>query len=142
MLPVVVQSYAVARAKCIAVVGCACRPIPSVHLPASLLQLAVRGATLQLPLAWRPPPGRAAEPAASASWLGFIVVRSLGQHPALSMGASDDDYLPVGERPEWADVAPRALPPLPQPVACIARDPLLADLMDYFWAAVAAGEVR
>lgn len=57
------------------------------------------------------------------------------------MDASDDDYLPVGERPEWADVAPRALPPLSQPVACIARDALLADLMDYFWAAVAAGEV-
>lgn len=58
------------------------------------------------------------------------------------MAASGDDYLPVGERPEWADVAPRPLPATPQPVASIARDGLLADLMDYFWAAVGAGELR
>lgn len=58
------------------------------------------------------------------------------------MASCSDDYLPVGERPEWADVAPRALPLTPQPVVSIARDELLADLMDYFWAAVEAGELR
>jgi hypothetical protein len=52
------------------------------------------------------------------------------------------DYLPVGERPEWADVVPLLPPATPQPVVQIGRDPLLGDLMDYFWAAVAVGELR
>lgn len=55
----------------------------------------------------------------------------------------DDDCLPVGERSAWAGVAPRPLPPTPQQVVFIERDPLLGgDLMDYFWAAVAEGELR
>ncbi|KAL4422871.1 hypothetical protein ABPG75_009068 [Micractinium tetrahymenae] len=57
------------------------------------------------------------------------------------MATSSDDYLPVGERPEWADMAPRALPATPQPVVAIGRDELLGDLMDYLWAAVEAGEL-
>jgi hypothetical protein len=52
------------------------------------------------------------------------------------------DCLPVGERREWADVRPRPPPDATESVVEIARDPLLGDLMDYFWAAVAAGETR
>ena len=50
-----------------------------------------------------------------------------------------DPYMPIGERPEWAGVAPRPLPALDPPVVCIARDQQFGDLMDYFWAAVEAG---
>lgn len=56
--------------------------------------------------------------------------------------SSEADFLPVSERPEWADVAPRLLPPTAQPVVAIERDELMGDLMDYFWAAVAANECR
>lgn len=58
--------------------------------------------------------------------------------------AQDGDFVPMGERPEWADgsVAPRPLPPSSHKVAAIQRDPLTGPLMDYFWGAVAAGERR
>jgi hypothetical protein len=52
------------------------------------------------------------------------------------------DFLPISERQEWADVRPLAPPATPQPVVAIGRDLLLGDLMDYFWAAVAAKECR
>ena len=57
-------------------------------------------------------------------------------------GSDEHDYLPISERPEWAGVRPLAPPPTPSPVVAIARDPLQGDLMDYFWAAVARGELR
>lgn len=53
-----------------------------------------------------------------------------------------DDFLPLPERPEWAGVRPLPPPPTPQPVVAIGRDELTGDLMDYFWAAVQAGEKR
>ncbi|PRW32925.1 farnesyltransferase geranylgeranyltransferase type-1 subunit alpha [Chlorella sorokiniana] len=59
---------------------------------------------------------------------------------ASSGSGSEADFLPVSERPEWADVAPRPLPHQAQPVVAIERDELMGDLMDYFWAAVAANE--
>ncbi|GAB4820132.1 hypothetical protein N2152v2_007178 [Parachlorella kessleri] len=52
-----------------------------------------------------------------------------------------ESYVPIGQRPEWAGVAPRHLPALDPPVVSIARDQQFGDLMDYFWAAVEAGEV-
>ena len=57
-------------------------------------------------------------------------------------GDGDDDFVPMAECGEWGDVAPRPPPALPQPVVAIGRDALQGDLMDYFWAAVAAGELR
>lgn len=60
----------------------------------------------------------------------------------MSSGSGGDDFLPVSERPEWAGVAPRPLPPQVHPVVAIERDELMGDLMDYFWAAVAANECR
>lgn len=62
--------------------------------------------------------------------------------PGSSGSGSDADFLPVSERPEWADVAPRPPPVQEQPVVAIQRDELMGDLMDFFWAAVAAGECR
>ena len=52
------------------------------------------------------------------------------------------DFLPISERQEWGDVRPLAPPATPQPAVAIGRDLLLGDLMDYFWAAVAAKECR
>ncbi|EFN51976.1 hypothetical protein CHLNCDRAFT_37079, partial [Chlorella variabilis] len=57
------------------------------------------------------------------------------------MADTSQDFQPIGERREWADVQPRALPRTPQPVVEIGRDELLAELMDYFWAAVARQEL-
>eukprot|EP00887_Chlorella_sp_A99_P007361 scaffold2.g7361.t1 len=48
---------------------------------------------------------------------------------------------PISERRVWADVTPRRPPPQAQPVIAIGRDPQHGELMDYFWAAVAAGEL-
>lgn len=49
-----------------------------------------------------------------------------------------EGYVPIGQRPEWADVQPRPLPVGDHPVVSIARDQQFGDLMDYFWAAVEA----
>lgn len=45
-------------------------------------------------------------------------------------------HVPYARRAEWADVEPRRLPPLPEPVVQIAPDEVYGDLMPYFWAAV------
>jgi protein farnesyltransferase/geranylgeranyltransferase type-1 subunit alpha len=53
----------------------------------------------------------------------------------------DVAFVPIAERPEWAGVAPRRPPAAARRVAAVAACPADADLMDYFWAGVGAGEV-
>lgn len=48
----------------------------------------------------------------------------------------------MSERTEWADVVPLPPPATAQPVVEIARDEMVGDMMDYFWAVVGQQELR
>lgn len=50
-------------------------------------------------------------------------------------------FIPISLRPEWSDVVPLHPAPLPHPVVDIASDPAHGDLLAYFWAGMAAGEL-
>lgn len=52
-----------------------------------------------------------------------------------------ENFNPITDRPEWADITPLRPPALPHEVVSIAEDPEHGDLMAYFWAAMGAGEL-
>lgn len=57
------------------------------------------------------------------------------------MADSSLDFVPMSERTEWADVVPLPPPATAQPVVEIARDEMVGDMMDYFWAVVGQQEL-
>ena len=69
------------------------------------------------------------------------VLRVTAAMPARIEERSSHGPTPLAARLEWAGFAPLQPPQTPEPVVAIARDEQHGDLMDFFWAAVARGEL-